>query len=649
MFKHIVFLAFLAACGPYCHAAQQPEEKKEKVKEIATLDYTLKCSNEDVDNSIESFKKLKKDFEDYLKILTTMAQHDHMLMCVALGSEPVKKQNIGNVINTAAPQSEGSNATYSKYVVGGATGLLSKGAHSIAHTLKLHIVQTQPHHIVPMLCNFLQISSEKHVLHVTISKPICTKCHYLLKDIVGYKNQVQYIKNGCQGKAFTWPMPLPAMAYVNGHVVASPKPLEVTEAVLYNLVGIATQSLEAKEQAIAALRKELAVKGNIIANRDKQVESLNQQLARKVQIIANRDSQIVLLRNQLQEKQETLTAKNHTINTLQQKEAAWQKQMAAKDRTINTLQRQIETNGHLINTLKKEKTDVEKSLKESRGLVETILAQKKEVKQKVEEMKEEKVLNDGVQQLAANEALFQQKLKKNKCTGGNWYKENIPKDLAGIRKAYSLMQQGAHKQAALEISHGLATLPDYAGKDFYVKHQYWSCKLYDLQKKVNPNAAKQLVCFLEEDLEYDAKNYCPYHKAGFFGKTNSPLPAPTSTVDKPNWKARLAYAQKGWKHYNAQSNNAYGLHWYKSKVEEEMQGLQQAYPKLQAQQHKKEALDLFIALSKIHRFEHFAFLFEFMKVQNRLLELTGTVGHITKNDIVYTWDTSTWKCLRLDT
>ena len=329
-------------------------------------------------------------------------------------------------------------------------------------------------------------------------------------------------------------------------------------------------------------------------------------------------------------------SKNDAINILKKEKEALELEMEAKD--------------DVINNLKKEKADVEKALKESRGLVQTILEQKKEVEQKVEEMKheaEEKVLQllsvHGLQQLAANEALFQQELKDKKCNDGDWYKENIPKDLASIRKVYPLIQQGAHKQAALAISYGLATVPDYEELDFYVKVQYWSCKLYDLQKKVTPPAAKKLLCSLSWYLEEDAKAWCPYH-----GKKVSPLPAPTSSVKNPNWKARLAYAQKGWAHHNAKSNNAWGLVWYKKWIQKEMEGLQQAYPKLQAKQHKKEALDLFIALSEIHRFEHFAFLFQYMKVQKCLLELTGRVGHMVKDDIVYTKSMFPLHPLKLD-
>ena len=644
MFKKIVSLAFLAACGPYFHAAQQPEEKKDVIEEESVKDYTLKHVKKNINNQVDDFGELIEDTKDNLDTLYNKAKDNHMLMCVALSNQSKLKNKLhkacqeNQVDLTQGLKVRGEKqAVCTKYVIDGTTGLLGKKAHKLAHNLGFHIIQTAPAHIIPALCQFLQISEQKYVLYLAISKPICTKCYYLLQEVIGYNQPVAHQQDGCQGTAFTWPMPPMAMAYVNGRVLAASKPLEVMETVLYNLAGMSTQSLQAKEQVIAALRKELAVKGKMIVNRDKQVALLQSQLASKVQTIANRDSQIVLLRNQLQEKQETLIAKKHTItqqasqmaarertlNTLQHKEAAWQKQIALKDNFINALQQ--------------EKADLEKSLKESRELVKTILAQKKEAEQRVEaiqdsvEEKKEIVPHvDAFKQLADNEALFQQKFKEKKCTSGDWCKNNISKDLASIRKVYPLMQQEVHKQAALKISHGLATLPDYTGNDFYVKVEYWSCKLYDLQKKVAPSAAKKLVCSLKEDLEYAAKEYCPYHATKV-----SPLPAPTSTVDNPNWKARFAYAQKGWTHHNAKSKNSYVLNLYKKKRKEEMEGLQKAYPKLQAQQHKKEALELFIALSEMHQFEHVAFLFQYMNIQHRLLELTGKVGYIVKNDIMY--------------
>ena len=313
-----------------------------------------------------------------------------------------------------------------------------------------------------------------------------------------------------------------------------------------------------------------------------------------------------------------------TTNALQAKEVAWQKPMAANDSPTNRL--------------KQEKTDREESLRGIIGALRALSAKKKEFDQKLEETKQQADAKEAnvlpvarAQQPAANEALFQQKLKDNRCEGGVWYKENIPKDLASIRKAYPLMQQEVHKQAALEISHGLATVPTYDGWAFHVKVQYWYCKLYALQKKVTPSVAKQLVCSLKGDLKNVINKYCPHH-----GKKVSPLPAPTSTLHNPNWKARFAYAHKGWKHYNARSKDCGGLNQYKKRIQKEMEGLQTAYPKLQTKKHKKEALALFIALSEMHRFEYFAFLLQYLKVQNRLLELNRKVGYTAKNDIVYT-------------
>ena len=651
MFKKIVSLTFLAACGTYCHAAQQPEEKKNVVEQASVGDYTLKHAKKNIDNNVDDFGELIEDTHDNLDTLYNKAKGNPMLMCVVLSNQSTLKNKLHQALGVEGQVDltgglsviGGDQVVCKKYVINATKGLLGNKAHKLAHNLGFHIVQTIPAHIIPALCQFLQISKQKQVIYLAISKPICTKCHYLLESVIGYNQPVAHQQDGCQGTAFTWPMPRPAMAYVNGRVLAAFKPLEMVGNVLYNLAGISTQSLQAKEQAMAALRKELAVQEKMLANRNKQVGLLQSQLASKVQIIANRDSQIVLLRNQLETKQEAITAKNHTIT----QQAS---QMAAKDRTLNTWQHkaaawqtEIATKDYTISTLKKEKADVEKALQASRDLLQTILAQKKAAEQKAVEMKheaeekEEKVLSfKAPKQLAANEALFQEKLKENKRQSGAWWKNNIPKDLAGIRKAYTLMQQEEHKQAALRISHGLATLPDYDGKDFYIKAEYWFCKLYDLQKKVVPRAAKQLVCSLKEDLEYDVKEFCPYHAAGFGSKKLAPLLAPTSSVNNPNWQARFGHAKEGWTHYNAKSKDSDGLGWYKQWIQKEMEGLQQAYPKLQAQQHKKEALELFIALSEMHRFEHAAFLLQYMDIQHRLWELTGKVGHTARNDIMYT-------------
>ena len=526
--KKIVLL-FLAGCAPYAFAAKMPEEKQNVVEDeenkannIKVENYTLKHSKKKVNNDVDDFEDIEEEVQDEVESISKKLDGNTFIACMILSNSPaaVIKKNQNPLKKTPNVQHEGGQATYKRYVIGNYknTGIIAKEGHKLAHKLGYHIIQTEPSHIILSVSQLLATNKkENNLLHVATNKPICNKCYYLLRNIIGYKKEIEHKEDGCNNQELPWPIPAAAENYINEYIVKSKRPLQVTESIL----------------------KELA-------------------------------------------------SKEDAINILKKEKKGLELELAAKDDVINTLKQSLH----------------------------------------------------GVQQLAANEALFQQKFKENKCNDGDWYKENIPKDLAGIRKAYPLIQQGAHKQAALAISHGLAILPNYAGQDFYVKHQYWSCKLYDLQKKVTPSAAKKLLCSLSWYLEEDAKAWCPYH-----GKKVSPLPAPNSSVENPNWKARLAYAKKGWMHHNAKSKYSSDLDWYKKWIQKEMEGLQQAYPKLQAKQHKKEALDLFIALSEIHRFEYFAFLFEFMKMQNRLLELTGRVGHIVKNDIVYTRMRLSWGLL----
>ena len=146
---------------------------------------------------------------------------------------------------------------------------------------------------------------------------------------------------------------------------------------------------------------------------------------------------------------------------------------------------------------------------------------------------------------------------------------------------------------------------------------------------------------LQSDLAYDAKYYCPYH-----GKKTSPLPAPVSTLDSPNWKNRFAYAQKGWRHHDAKSlsTGSWGISCYKTRIEKNMKGIQKVFLKLQTKQQRQEALAIFINLSEMHRFKHTNFLFRYIEAQYRLLELSRSVGNIGR--LLYNdgcWYANGWK------
>ena len=345
--KKKIALLFLAGYIPYAFAAKMPEETKEETvtKDRAVENYTLKHAKKNINNNVDDFEELEEDLKDSLQSIHQRAGSTQVLMCVILSNvtclpkpkvlkknqqqEGIKEE--GNVYLTNHYKQH-TQGMYKKYTLASTTGLLDEQAHKLTHKLGIHIVQTNPSHIIPALCQFIQINPEKHVIYLALNAPICSQCHYLLKEIIGYTREVKYQKDGCQDKAFVWPMPKLAMDYVNACILASKKPLEVTERVLHKLLGISIKKSQTDACTIAELRKELDVKENIITNRDNQVRLLQNQLTNKEQAITNRDNQLTLLGNQLEDKQETIINKerqvtllNNQLNNLKQEKAALQK------------------------------------------------------------------------------------------------------------------------------------------------------------------------------------------------------------------------------------------------------------------------------------------------------------------------------------
>ncbi len=239
------------------------------------------------------------------------------------------------------------------------------------------------------------------------------------------------------------------------------------------------------------------------------------------------------------------------------------------------------------------------------------------------------------------QAHFQDNMKANKIYRGQWYQNNLPKDLKSIAKVYPQLKKDAEKVELLHIASGLARLPyDDQFPEFYIKVEYWSCKLWRLKNRLVKDLGDQLVCSLDDSkqlyypLSREAGEYC--------WQTKYPQDKITCTQavnlsqGKPDFDGYLKQFRDGLEQYKVQSKKKeWGFDWYKSNIEKNIQGIAKAYPKVEDKSLQKEMLETAYKLSKSYELQHADLLFHFLYNQNRLIRIGGTVGVGTKNDIHY--------------
>lgn len=258
------------------------------------------------------------------------------------------------------------------------------------------------------------------------------------------------------------------------------------------------------------------------------------------------------------------------------------------------------------------------------------------------------------------EQCYQDNLKNNQCKGSKWYLDNIARDLRNIAYVYPRLLEDEHKAALLRIASGLAYLPYYKRTEFYIKAQYWSCKLLIVKKQMGKKGA-HLVCTLSNLLIHEAEKYCwqtdyPFHLEELKGMqvasqwcmltTQRQLPRALSSVvqyyltEPPqtvhtNFDQYLRCFQEGLVKYNVKSKEAWGYDFYKKTIEKNILGIKKVYPKLPSQALKKRATHIACLLSQKYKIQHFDFLFNFFVGQNKLVQLKILTGVAAQNDIYY--------------
>ncbi len=229
-------------------------------------------------------------------------------------------------------------------------------------------------------------------------------------------------------------------------------------------------------------------------------------------------------------------------------------------------------------------------------------------------------------------ALFKQNTKKMQCSG---YFKNIFNDLKSIAKIYPKLQETEDKIKLLHIACALAYLFSYDtnSKEFYIKVQYWSCELLCLKNRLAQHLGNQLICSLQCHLNHDAENYCwqtnyPQNKITCTQTLNAPQ-------SNPDFDSALKQFKKGLTQYAVKSKITYGFHYYKETIEKTIQGLAQAYPKIEDKCLQNKMMHIAYNLSKSYELKHLDFLFHFLYHQNYLIQISDKVGKELKNAVHY--------------
>ena len=229
---------------------------------------------------------------------------------------------------------------------------------------------------------------------------------------------------------------------------------------------------------------------------------------------------------------------------------------------------------------------------------------------------------------------FQHNIKNNKCDRGKWYQENLLKDLKSIAVVYPKLKNDPQKAKLLAIAAGLAWLPFYTGEEFHIKVGYWSCELLQLKQAIGNPYGQQLVCSLEEYLNWDAEGYC--------WSTNYPK-------DKVNMDTKAPHASfdtyfkdfiNGLTKYQCKSKNKkWGFDWYKEQIAKNIEGLKKTYQKIKDEQLRQACCNIAHALSKSYQIRNGAFLNHYLFSQNRLIWLKKSVGVMVGNEVYYSYQT----------
>ena len=243
---------------------------------------------------------------------------------------------------------------------------------------------------------------------------------------------------------------------------------------------------------------------------------------------------------------------------------------------------------------------------------------------------------------------------------GIWFLKNLPKDFKSIAKIYPNILKDSQKAALLEIASNLAYLPAYKDMEFYIKVEYWSCKLWLLRNQFGAIGTK-VVFSLDNHLLTCAQNYCwatdyPVHLENLkamkianqwcISITTIPLPGELGTLIQhylitpvetlhADFNRYLQLFRKGLKNYNTESKHIAGHTYFKKTIIENLQGLYNVYPELTSPKHQKEAMTIACQLSQSYKKQGWQLLFHFLDCQSQLINFKISLDIACKHHIYY--------------
>ena len=243
--RKIILLLF-ASVTHYTYTAKQPEpEKKQYVlpgQLLPVENYTLKHEKKKIDNNVDDFEDIEEEVQDEVESIANKVQDNAIIACIIVSNSPAlpmkKGPNIVEKTTIDHDHDKEGQSTYKKYVLGNHdnTGLIAKKRRNLAQKLGYHIIQTEPSHIILSVSQLLATNKkENNLLHVATNKPICNKCYYLLRSIIGYKKEIEHKEDGCNNQELPWPIPEAAENYINEYIVKSKRPLKAAESILTQL------------------------------------------------------------------------------------------------------------------------------------------------------------------------------------------------------------------------------------------------------------------------------------------------------------------------------------------------------------------------------------------------------------------------------
>ena len=236
----------MLVCIRNAFAAQQPDPEDNQGMlhgQIPPVEnYTLKYHKKKIDNSVHDFENIEEEVQDEVESIANKVKDNAIIACIIVSNSaapPMKKgPNIVEKTTIDHDHDKEGQSTYKKYILGNHdnTGLIAKKRRNLAQKLGYHIIQTEPSHIILSVSQLLATNKkEKNLFHIATNKPICNKCYYLLRSIIGYKKEIEHKEGGCNNKELTWPIPEAAENYIDEYIVRSKRPLREAETILAQL------------------------------------------------------------------------------------------------------------------------------------------------------------------------------------------------------------------------------------------------------------------------------------------------------------------------------------------------------------------------------------------------------------------------------